>query len=40
MYVLGGNIVPIGVNGTNTTSGAQSGLWLCVMSLVHPGTSD
>ena len=25
VYVLGGNIVPIGVNGTNTTSGAQSG---------------
>ena len=25
VYVLGGNIVPIGVNGTNTTTGARTG---------------
>jgi hypothetical protein len=34
VYVLGGNIIPIGVNGTNTTTGARAGLSLCFPFLL------
>ena len=36
VYILGGNIVPIGVNGTNNTSAARAGNLTLVAALPGP----